>query len=82
MKVEVISTTDIDGYERERMIINGKESVNVGPLCECPEDAIIGRDLISCIEILDLMRIAFEAGKSGESLDGTIKEVPIDNFYD
>lgn len=38
----------------------------VGPLCECPEDAIIGRDLISCNTIISYMKKAYNAGKNGE----------------
>lgn len=39
---------------------------SVRPLCECPEDAIIGRGLISCGRIIDLMKLAYQAGKNGE----------------
>ena len=45
---------------------NHIDSEYVGPLCECPEDAIIGRDLISCSTIIEYMKKAYEAGVDGE----------------
>ena len=42
------------------------EQESVHPLCECPEDAIIGRGLISCSRIIELMQLAYNAGKNGE----------------
>ena len=39
---------------------------SVRPLCECPEDAVIGRGLVSCNRIIDLMKLAYQAGKNGE----------------
>jgi len=53
----------------EEMSINGKRCLSVYPLCECPEDAIIGRDLISCSEIMEYMREAYEAGRRGEEFN-------------
>lgn len=68
MKIIFRSSTDSDYLVRERMDIDGKEALYVGPLCECPEDAIIGRDLVSCTDVIAYMRRAFEAGKNGEDL--------------
>lgn len=53
------------------------DSEYVGPLCECPEDAIIGRDLISCDTIINYMRMAYEAGVNGEPF--VVEEVEWDN---
>lgn len=66
MKIKIISATDGDGYERQEMEIDGKDVMYVGPLCENPEDAIIGRSLVSCEEVADLMKKAYDAGKRGE----------------
>lgn len=66
MKVIVREKEDRDGYLRQELVIDGKERQYVGPLCECPEDAIIGRDLVSCRDIADFMKEAFEAGKRDE----------------
>jgi hypothetical protein len=38
----------------------------VDPLFEHPEDAIIGRSLVSYDEIIEYMKKAFEADKNGE----------------
>jgi hypothetical protein len=62
-------TCSFDDSTKEQLIIDGKERAYVGSLSECPEDAIIGRSLISCNEIADYMKEAFEAGKRGEELE-------------
>lgn len=49
-------------------------SEEVYPLCECPEDATIERDLIGCKDIIKYMRIAYEAGKNGEEFIVNITE--------
>lgn len=68
MKV-VITKQDAGDYEESQsMTIDGKQRLSVGPLCECPEDAIIGRDLVSCEDIANFMRLAYDAAKNGERL--------------
>lgn len=58
------------GYVSQDMVAKNAENksvcFSVYPLCECPEDAIIGRSLISCSEIADAMKFAYDAGKAGE----------------
>ena len=66
MLIKIITGQNSDGYEWQEMTIDGKGSISVHPLCESPEDAIIGRSLISCDEIADLMRQAHEDGKAGK----------------
>jgi hypothetical protein len=66
MLITIKRSTDSSGYQRERMLINGREKANVGALCECPEDAMIGRDLISCTQIAEFMRLAWDAAIRGE----------------
>ena len=69
MKLE-LAEQETDGcLEMQQLFINGKLRESVSPLCECPEDAIIGRGLISCDDIIDYMKMAYEAGKAGETLD-------------
>ena len=70
MKV-VIFEREYDYNQYERMEIDGKQALSVVP-CE-PEDAILGRDLISCHEIYDLMAKAHLAGLRGESLELAIE---------
>jgi len=78
--VTIISSEDRDGYCYERMYINDKSQISVSPLCECPEDAIIGRDLISCGEIADLMCDAVQWGIEGKKIIFNYEEV--EDVYD
>lgn len=73
MKITITIEKD-DDDQRQTMVIDGEERCYVGPLWECPEDAIIGRSLISCTEISDFMREAYEAGKRGEDFDVTTED--------
>jgi hypothetical protein len=66
MKIIINSWKDSDWLAHETMKIDGKRSLSVHPLSECPEDAIIGRDLVSCSDVADLMSRAHAAGKAGE----------------
>lgn len=53
------------------------KELQVNALCECPEDATIERDLVSCNDILEYMKLAYEAGKNGEPFTvsrGSIEE--------
>lgn len=45
--------------------VNGEEKISVNDYGE-PEDNSLGRDLNFVYGIVDLMRLAFEAGKAGE----------------
>ncbi|WP_207707291.1 hypothetical protein [Crassaminicella thermophila] len=49
------SWEDSDCCTHDELIVNGKSIFGVHPLYECPEDAIIGRDLISCSEIASFL---------------------------
>ena len=70
MKIEITCGNNYDGNDWEEMTINGKDACSVYP-CE-PEDAIIGRDLISCQDIVEYMKRAYEAGKNGEKFEVNI----------
>ena len=73
--MKIVITVDEGDYSvSEEMLIDGKRGPSVGPLCECPEDAIIGRSLISCTEISEYMKMAHEAGNRGEPFDVEIIE--------
>ena len=70
MTIEYSSEEDDYGISDSMSVLDdsGKQVANesVYPLCECPEDAIIGRGLISCSRIIDLMKLAYQAGKNGQ----------------
>jgi hypothetical protein len=69
--MKVIIREGVSSYDdsvRERLIIDGEEKEIVGSLSECPEDAIIGRDLVSCSDIAKYIRLGYDAAKRGEEL--------------
>jgi hypothetical protein len=75
MKVTVNTwESDYDNLRSESMKINGKQGLRVHPLCECPEDAIIGRDLVSCCDVAELMAKAHAAGAAGEPFEYDVIE--------
>ena len=77
MDIEIKCWTDPDycGGDSEGMTINGKHSLSVSGLSDCPEDAIVGRDLVDCRQVSRFMAQAHKAGKEGESLKIKITEV-------
>ena len=58
----------------EELWIDNSLVCDVYPLTESPEDAIIERDLVSPSQIVGWMKLAYEAGKSGEDFNLTIEE--------
>lgn len=69
MKVVLkISGKDKDNGPRHEVEIDGKFNKSIGPLCECPEDAIIGRDLVDGYDICKYIQIGYDAAKRGEEL--------------
>lgn len=64
--VKVRSWEDSDYCTHDKLFINGKEYFSVGPLSECPEDAIIGRDLISSDDIASFLKNFLIAHKGKE----------------
>lgn len=66
MKLTIITgTSNYAECDWDELRIEGKHVYNSRPLCECPEDAILGRGLIGASEIAELMRKAYDCGKSG-----------------
>lgn len=69
MKVEsVIYGNDLYSARIE-IAINGKCEICVGSLSECPEDANLVRDLAFTRDIPGLLKMAYEAGRSGEAFE-------------
>lgn len=70
MKIKLYSwINSYDELESNVLNIDDKKTIRIQPLCECPEDAIIGRDLISGEDIIQFMKLSYEAGKNGEEFD-------------
>lgn len=53
--VYILSLSE-DWSTTETLIINGVEAYEVNDLNECPEDAIIGRDLVSANDMLGMLQ--------------------------
>jgi hypothetical protein len=69
LKIIIFERLDGEGCAVQRLEIDGKVRLHVSALCECPEDAIIGRSLVSCADVAAYMREAYEAGKRGETFE-------------
>ncbi|AMQ66728.1 hypothetical protein FDG96_gp69 [Bacillus phage Mgbh1] len=69
MEVKLIHGDCWDGWANLEIVVDGRSVIGVYPLCECPEDAILERDLGFAYDIPDLMRKAYEAGRNGESFE-------------
>lgn len=68
MKIEIKVGQSADYGENHKVIIDGVTKHCIYPLCECPEDAMIGRSLIDGFQILEAIRMGYEAAKRGEEL--------------
>jgi len=66
MNIRLLIGTCWDDTPWENMKVDDKYCVDVSSLADCPEDATIGRSLVSCNEIISLMELAYIAGKNGE----------------
>lgn len=54
--VKVVTGKGWEGLRRETLIIDGHEVMDVGPLSECPEDAILERDLVGPSDFARLLK--------------------------
>lgn len=75
MKIVINNLNSSYGELSQQLVIDGLVKETVTPLHECPEDACIGRSLISCSTIADYMKQSYEAGKNGEPFDLSEKNV-------
>lgn len=76
MKINITITEDGDNQQIQTMAIDGKKRLCVFPLCECPEDAIIGRALVSCKAVSSFMMEAYNAGKNGDEFTVEVSGIP------
>lgn len=66
-KIEVIHSTNWNNEAFVEMIMpKGCESISIGSLSECPEDATLERDLSFVYSIPTMMREAYKAGLRGD----------------
>ncbi len=80
MKIEVLICDD-NYYSREKLIVDGEEVMEAHDLSDCPEDAILGRNINSMSSVAELMEFAYQAGKRGESFSLEYKELSEEEYY-
>ena len=78
MKITLSRCIDVEDCARHQLTIDGKVSDTIVPLCECPEDAIIRRDLIGGDRLIEYIKMGYEAGKRGEEI--TVEVVDVEDF--
>lgn len=74
MKIKLKIGYNCDDAEFHEVEINGEGAYSIYPLYECPEDAIIGRDLIDGRDIIQAIMLGFNAGKKGEEISVEYEE--------
>jgi len=74
MKITLIVTEDDYGAQSHKVLFDGKFRTAIHSLGECPEDAIIGRDLVDGHDIVDFIQMGYDVAKRGETLEVEIKE--------
>lgn len=67
MKVKLVETEE-DWDVSHEVLVDGKSIASISSLSECPEDAIIGRDLLDGNDVVGYIEMGYEAGKRGEEL--------------
>jgi hypothetical protein len=74
MKIKLVKGVSYydDTPTHDVLVLNDQNNLEVNyfisSLCECSEDAIIGRDLIDGYDLIKIAKLAYEAGKNGEEL--------------
>lgn len=66
--IRVEEDNDDDCFTSQTLFANDEEIANVNDLCDCPEDAIIGRDLVDCNDIQKWIKYGYDAAKRGDEL--------------
>ena len=66
------------GGPTHQVAVDGKEIRTIGDLCECPEDAIVGRDLVDGYDIVKYIQMGYDAAKRGEVLE--VEEMEVEEF--
>lgn len=71
MKIKLTISTNWGSSDspKHELTIDGKHNRSIGPLCDCPEDAIIGRDLIDGYHLIRYIQMGYDAAQRGEALD-------------
>lgn len=68
--IKVISTQKGDGYERGEytITVDGQAVYSIYNMSDCPEDAIIARDLPTS-SVMAAMHLMYELGREGKDVE-------------
>jgi len=69
MKIILTIKEDREGNTAHSLCVGDLTKFSIYSLCECPEDAIIGRYLIDGYDLLYMLKLGHELGKDGEELE-------------
>lgn len=76
----VIGSTDPwDSRQGERLLIDGQEVLSVIDLTDCPEDAMIGRDLTSAVDVVRIIE-KLQRDHAGKAITVEYQVVEWDDF--
>lgn len=71
-KFELITRDDSDGYECQHvLLLNGEPVFRAHNLNDCPEDAIIGRDLFDGSQAIRLIELGYKLGQANDPIEFT-----------
>jgi hypothetical protein len=80
MNIKIYDWSDDDWTNFNVLSIDGKE-LTLQDLSESPEDATLGRRLVSAHDIVKYMQMAYNAGLAKEDLNIELIEEPPEDFY-
>ena len=82
MKIEALRFIDEKYGEQDMsiLLIDGKNSLSVGNLCECPEDATIDRGLIDADQVMEYMKKAYKLGKENINIEFISRNITADEL--
>ena len=75
LKLEIREDNNYGEGGSHELFIGEKSIARVQNLCDCPEDATIYRDLINGNDIIEFIKLGYEAGKKGEQLKVEINTI-------
>lgn len=73
MKIKLISSYDGNGERKEILVIYNNQGkiltqLKAFPLYETPEDATLDRDMLSCSDIIETIKLVLDNLKEGEEV--------------
>lgn len=72
MKIRLNKTEDCDNLTIHQVFVDDKKIAHISPFTDCPEDAIIGRDLLDGNDVIKFIKMGYEAAKRGEDIETII----------